>query len=135
MAKHNYYYILNFINKKLMKFVFCPIIQVPLVLAGRLFTTTLPWKLFNTRIVPRSGLSINSDSEPCTKRSERAQQEATCQEGSHHVLTTHRLNLPAVTLFIGRKKTRKESLCFFKTSANSQCEKVQVTENMRFPRK
>ena len=24
----NYYYILNFINKKLMKFVFCPIIQV-----------------------------------------------------------------------------------------------------------
>ena len=26
--KFNYYYILNFINKKFMKFVFCPITQV-----------------------------------------------------------------------------------------------------------
>ena len=32
-----------------------------------------------------------------------------------------------------RQKNKKKSPCFFKTSANSQCEKVQVTENMRFP--
>lgn len=32
-----------------------------------------------------------------------------------------------------QKKVKEKPLCFLKISAKSQCEKVQVTKNMRFP--
>lgn len=51
------------------------------------------------------------------------------------LLTTHGLSFPAATFFRDGKKKKKsrKNHCFLKTSAKSQCEKVQVTENMRFP--
>lgn len=65
---------------------------------------------------------------------ERTRQPAACQYGSHTLFSFNhtRADFSSSKILHRQKKKNKEN-CFLKTSAKSQCVKVQVTENMRFP--
>lgn len=84
------------------------------------------------------GAKPDRDSDDCMEMTERTQQDTACQHGSHTFFSSNHTwaEFSSSNVLQRRKKKKKKSRknhCFLKTSAKSQCEKVQVTENMRFP--